>query len=214
MRRRSHGVTGLQVRHLERGRNQVVHQRHPDPIDDAAVHLTLDDHRVDPGTAVVDREEPTHLYHRGAGIDVDHTEVRAIWIREILRVVTDLGVQPTLDALGQVAGAVRAHRDVLDGDRRRWIALDVERPLLPLQIGDRGLKHSGRDDLRLVPDLARDQCRGRARHGRGPTAIGTETERGLVGVTVYDVYVIRRDPELLGNDLRKGRLMTLTLCLN
>ena len=102
------------------------------------MHLALDDHRVDPGAAVVDRDEPAHLDRRGAGIDVDDADVGAEREGEVRRVVADLGVQAALDALGQVTGAVRAHRDVLDGRRRRvgspltWTAA-----LLPLQVGRR-----------------------------------------------------------------------------
>ena len=118
MRRRRRGVSRLEMRHLHRGWNQVVHQRaaeavaflverddlhqrHPDTVDQAAVYLTLDDHRVDAGAAVVDGEEAPHLDHRGAGIDVDDAEVRAVRIGEILRVVTDLGIESALDALGR-----------------------------------------------------------------------------------------------------------------
>ena len=34
-----------------------LHQRHADAVGQAAVHLALDDHRVDPGAAVVDGDE-------------------------------------------------------------------------------------------------------------------------------------------------------------
>lgn len=54
-----------------------LHQRHADAVDDAAVYLTLDDHRVDPGSAIIDGQKAPHLHHRGARVDVDHTEVGA-----------------------------------------------------------------------------------------------------------------------------------------
>jgi hypothetical protein len=34
----------------------------PTPSVEPAVHLPLDDHRVDPGAAVVDGDEPAHLH--------------------------------------------------------------------------------------------------------------------------------------------------------
>ena len=231
MRRRRHGVPGLQMRHLERGRDQVVHQRpaqavallvegdhlhqrHADAVDDAAVHLALDDHRVDPGAAVVDGQEAPHLDHRGARIDVHHTEVRAVGVGQVLRVVADLGVEPALDAVGQIAGAVRAHRDVLDGHRRRRVPLDVERALLPLQVGDRNLEHARRDDLGLVAHLAGHQCGGRTRDRCRPAAVGAQPERRLVGVAVHHLDVVGRDAQLLGDDLSERRLVALALGLD
>src|SRR6202034_2051703 len=104
-----------------------------------------------------------------------HTEVRAIRIGEVLRVVTDLGVQSALDTLGQIARAVCAHRDVLDGHRCRRVTFDVEFALLPFQVGDGNFQHARRDDLGLVTNLAGDQGRGRTRHRCGPAAVGTQT---------------------------------------
>src|SRR6202171_2609140 len=213
-------MPGLEMRHFYRGRDQLVHQRpaetvalfvegdylhqrHPDAVGDAAVHLTLDDHRVDPGATVVDGQETAHLHHGGAGIDVHHAEVRAVRVGQILRVVTDLGVEAALQAFRQVARAVRAHRDVLDGHRSGGIALDVEGPLLPFQVRDGGLQHAGGDDLRLVPDLAGDQGGGCTRYRGGPAAVGTQPERSLIGVAVHDVDIVGRDTQLLGDGLRE-----------
>jgi hypothetical protein len=53
-----------------------LHERHADAVGEPAVHLPLDDHRVDPGAAVVDRDEPAHLHLTGAGVDVDDADVR------------------------------------------------------------------------------------------------------------------------------------------
>src|SRR3546814_2946350 len=46
-------------------------------LGEAAVHLALDDHRIDPRAAVVQRVEAAHLGDAGVGIYVDHADVRA-----------------------------------------------------------------------------------------------------------------------------------------
>ncbi len=92
------------------------HERDADAVGEPAMHLPLDDHRVDADAAVVYGDEPAHGDDGGSGVDIDNTDVRAVWAGEVLRVVADLCLEAALDAIGQVAGAVRAHRDVLDGD--------------------------------------------------------------------------------------------------
>ena len=126
VRRWGHGEVGLPVGHLDRGGDQVVHQRaaeavavlvegdhlhqrHPDAVGEAAVDLPFDDHRVDPHPAVVDRDEPPHGHLRRAGVDVDHAEVGAEGEGQVRRVVDRFGVEPGLDPLGQ-RRASRARR--------------------------------------------------------------------------------------------------------
>src|ERR1700683_4635485 len=118
-RRGGHRVPCFPVGHRESRRDQVVHQRcpkavtvlvkgddlhegHAHTVCEAAVDLTLDDHRVDAGAAVVDSYEPAHLYLRCAGIHVDHADIRPERIGEVLRVVTDLRLEAPLDALGEI----------------------------------------------------------------------------------------------------------------
>ena len=54
-----------------------LHQGHADAVGQAAVHLALDDHRVDPHPAVVDGDEPPDLDLAGARVDVDDADVGA-----------------------------------------------------------------------------------------------------------------------------------------
>ena len=49
--------------------------------------LALDDHRVDPGAAVIDRDEPADLHLCRARVDVDHADVGPERVGEVLRVV-------------------------------------------------------------------------------------------------------------------------------
>ncbi|GAA1299934.1 hypothetical protein GCM10009610_07170 [Pseudonocardia xinjiangensis] len=52
-----------------------LHQRHADPVGQAAVDLPFDDHRVDPHAAVVHRDEPADLHLPGARVDVHDADV-------------------------------------------------------------------------------------------------------------------------------------------
>ena len=134
VRRRRHRVARLPVGHLERRRDQVVHERgsqavtlrvegdhlhesHTDAVGEAAVDLALDDHLVDPRAAVVDGYEPSHLHLGRARIDVHHADIGPEGVGEILRVVADLRFEAALDTLGEVARAMGTHRDLLDGHR-------------------------------------------------------------------------------------------------
>ena len=133
--------------------------------------LALHDHLVDAGAAVVDGDEPPHLHDRGAGVDVDDTDVGAVGVGEVVGVVGHLRVQPALDAVGQVAGAVRAHRDLLDRDARARDAAHVEPPprsvLGPLEVLRRHFEHPGRDQPRLLAHPPRrDHRRGPGHRGR------------------------------------------------
>ena len=151
VRRRRDGLAELPVRALHRGRQQVVHerpaeavavlverdqlhQRHADAVGQAAVHLALDDHRVDAHAAVVDRDEPAHLDLAGARVDVDDADVGAVRVGEVRRVVDDLRVEVPLDALGQLERAVRGHRDLLDRLAALGVALDEPAAELPLEV--------------------------------------------------------------------------------
>src|SRR5262249_11159500 len=67
--------------------------------------------------------------------------------------------------------------------------------------------------LRLVADLARRHRAGRARRRRRPAGVGAQAVRRGVGVAFLDLHRRRRDAELLGDDLRVGRLVPLPLRL-
>jgi len=85
------------VAHLVEGHH--LHEGHPDAVGEPAVHLPLDDHRVDAGTAVVDGDEPPHLHLSGSRVDVDDADVRAERVGEVGRAVDGGRVQVALDAV-------------------------------------------------------------------------------------------------------------------
>ncbi len=103
------GGTGQQV--LREGpRHQVaalvvyglLEQRLGDALDDAPVHLALDDEWVDHLAHVVDARVLADLDPTGLGVDLGHAQVGAVRERERRRVEGRLRVQLRLDPVGQV----------------------------------------------------------------------------------------------------------------
>ena len=230
VRARRDGLAELEVGALERGRDQVVHerrvqavallveadqlhQRDADALGEAAVDLAVDDHRVDAHAAVVDRDEAPHRDLGGVGVDVDDGDVGAVGVGEVRRVVDHLRVEPALHALGHRLAAVGAQRDVLDHRALLGVALDVPAALLPGEVLGPRLEHRRGDQARLVAHLARDDRHRGAGDRRRAAAVGAEAVGRLVGVAVAHLDVLRRDAELLGDDLRERRLVALALRL-
>ncbi len=122
------GVAGGDRRHVAGGGDHVVgegrglqvavgvvdgffEQRLGDALDDAAVHLAVDDQRVDLDAAVVDRDVLQHVDRAGLDVDLDDAHVGAERPREVRRVVGDLGLEVRLEPVGQVVGGERLERD-------------------------------------------------------------------------------------------------------
>ena len=85
--------------------DRLLEQRLRDALGEAAVHLALDDQRVDDLADVVDAGVVADLDLTGLGVDLDRAQVGAVREREVLRVERRVGVQRRLDAVGQVVRA-------------------------------------------------------------------------------------------------------------
>ena len=57
----------------------VLEQCLADTLGDAAVDLSVDDHRVDRTAAIVDGSMPDERDRTGLGIDLDFAALRAVW---------------------------------------------------------------------------------------------------------------------------------------
>src|SRR5438128_12314059 len=228
MRRGCDRMPGLPLRRLDGGWQQVVNEASAANVADlvvrdlyeergrqshreTAVDLALHDHRVDDVAAVVDRDEPADLHFAGARVDVDHADVAAERIGEVRWIVVADRLEPGLHALRMIR--VRGEGDVLDGLRLPRRALDRELPGLPHQIVVGHLQQIRGDLPRLVTHLARRDRRGGAGDRGRAARVGTEAVGRRVGVAFLDLDVLRRDPELLGQDLRVGGLVALALRL-
>ncbi len=91
------------------------------------------------------------------------------------------------------------------------VTLDEPAALLPLEVLWSGLEHRRGDQPRLVSHLSRDHRNRSSADGSRPAAVGPEAERRLVGVAVHHLDVLRRNADLLSNNLGEGRLVRLAL---
>ena len=144
-----------------------LHVRHRVGLGEAAHDLALDDHRVDPHAAVVDRDDPEHVPHAGLRVDLDRGDVAGERPGQVGRVVVGVVLEAGLHAVGHVG--VRGHRALLDGHAARGGAAHVEAPELPLDVLLRHLQQVGGQLAGLGPDLARDH-RGRGAGDRRASA--------------------------------------------
>ena len=93
-------------------------------------------------------------------------------------------------------------------------ALDAVLGAVDLDVVERGLEHVRRDTGAPSPDLAGGlDRRGHADRRRCATAVRAVAERRALRVRVLDDDVLHRDAELVGDDLRVGRLVALALRL-
>src|SRR6185503_6899440 len=107
-----------------------LHVGHRVRLGEAAHDLTLDDHRVDPDPAVVDRDHLEHVPHAGLRVYLDLGDVAAERPGHVRRVVVGDALQAGLHAVGHVA--VRGDRTVLNGHTTVGRAAHVEPAELPV----------------------------------------------------------------------------------
>ena len=191
-----------------------LHQRHPDAVGEAAVDLALDDHRVDARAAVVDRDEAPHRDLAGARIDVDDADVGAERERQVRRVV-DRSRRRARPRRPRAARSSRARPSAIS-----WIVspfsgspLTNQRPFSHSRSSGETSSIAAATSRALSRTLRATSAVAAPRHRRRAAAVGAEPERRAVGVAVDHLDVLRRDAELLGDDLGERRLVALALGL-
>ena len=216
MGRRGHREVGLPRRGLDRGREEVVDEvpaRHVadlvvgdllahgdgEGLGEAAVHLPLDDHRVDPGPAVVEGVETPDARHPGIDVDVDDADVGSEGVGHVGRVVVRDRLEPRLDPRDRLV--VGGEGELGHGLEPLRVALDLEAVDLPLEVVLVHLEEPGGDHLRLGADLPARHCGRRARDRGRARAVGPEPVGRGVGVALLDGDLIGRDPDLRREDL-------------
>ena len=189
--------------------DRAFEQRLADALRDAAMHLALDDHRIDHGAEVVDRGPIHDLGLAGVDIDLDLADVAAGREGEIGRIVERGFLQARLQfGAGEFVRDIGVERDVAEG-RRLVGAGDGELAVLELDVAFRRLQHEGGDLLGLGLDLVERLDDRRHADRAGARAIGAHAELHLVGVAVHDGDVLERNAEPLRHQLREGRLVAL-----
>ena len=128
------------------------------------MHLPLDDHRVDPGPAVVEGVEAPDAADPGIDVDVDDADVGPEGIGHVGRVVVRDRLEAGLEPRDRLV--VGREGELGHGLEPLRVALDLEAVDLPLEVVLVHLEEVGGDHLGLRADLAaRHRGRG-ARDGR------------------------------------------------
>src|SRR5690606_38571043 len=100
-----------------------------------------------------------------------------------------------------------AHAELLVGSG------NGEDAMLMLDILNRGFHEMGGDFLRFLNDLVDRLDNRRAADGKRARAVGTHAEGDFTGVPMHDLDTFDRHAKLVGDDLRKGRLMPLAVAV-
>ncbi len=149
----------------------------------------------------------------GCRIDLDLADVGAGREGEVLRVVERRLLQSRLELVDRVL--VRhiggqgdlAERLLLVG------ALDLVGAVLEHDVGFGRLEKMACDLAALVDHLVQGIDDRGATDRQRARAIGAHAERHLGGVAVDDIDLLHGDAELVGDDLREGRLMALAVAV-
>src|SRR5260221_430047 len=229
MRRRCNRFIGLPVWCLHRGGDQVVLEvarqnvailikrdllihRWGKALRQATMDLPPDNHRIDDRTAVIYRHEAAYMHLPGTPVDVHNTDVATERICEVGGIIIVHRLQTRL----QVRRAVRIgrKRQLLDGLTLARRSLHIEAPRLPLQILLAYFQQVCRNLFGLVAHFPCSHRRRSAGHRRTAAGIGAQSIRSSIRDSMLDIDIVRRHPEFCGDDLRKGRFMSLPLRLH
>src|SRR5215213_4143872 len=220
--RRDRALQGV-VRELWRARDKVVDHRARRQIARllveglryalrySTVELSVDDCRVDDGSAVVDAEVVPDLHEPGLRIHLGDADVRPEREGEVGRVEEELLREYGLHALGQIIRGICGpghigHADVLVGR-----AGDAKCATFELYVVLCRLEHVGRDLPGFIDDLLGCHVNGDAAHRKAPRTVGVAPIRGYRRVAVQDLDVIYVDTKDVGCDLGPARHVALSV---
>ena len=189
----------------------VLQERLADALGQASVDLAFDDHRVHHVAEIVHGDEADDVDDTGLRVHLDFADVRPRRIGEVRRIVERLLREPRFEILqGVVLRHVGRERHLREGDGLVGVD-DGEGPVGELHLVLFGLQHVRRDLLALGDDLVGGLDDGRAADGERSRAVGSERVVRSSGVAVQHGDVLERHAELVGDDLREGRLVALTV---
>ena len=164
--------------------DRLLVERLRDRLHDAAVHLALDDHRVDHVAAVVDRRVALDRDLARLAVDLDLGDVRAEREREVGRVVERRRLEVRLDARGHRVPGPGGEGQLLDRLGALGRALDLPLARRPLEVVGRALEQVRGDQARLVAHLLARQLQRRAADRQRARAVGAEAVGRLARVAV------------------------------
>ena len=181
--------------------DHLLHQRLADALHRAAMHLAGEQQRIERHAEIVDDDVVDDLDDAGGGIDLDLREMGAVRI----------------GAVGAGEGRARVELRRIDAGRLARSAKLIERSVPAMRIVPSLISRSpalvssasAAISFSLLAELARRALDADAAGRNRGRAAGAEPGRDLVGVALVDVDALRRQAELLGDDLRIGGLVAL-----
>ena len=191
----------------------VLQQCLADTVGDAAVDLTLDDHRVDDLAEVVDGGPIDDLDHPGIGIDLHLADVATGRKGEILRIVERPLIQAGFHLVEREVvrhhgrGDDFAERLALVGSRYGEVAV------LELDIGDRGLEQVGRDLLALFDGFVAGHGNRRPSDRQRARAIGPVSPLDPGRIAMNDIDGVERYAQPVGDDLGERGFVSLAVLM-
>ncbi len=175
----------------------------------SAVHLPLDDHRVDARAAIVQRIEAADFGDTCIDIDIEDADIGAEGIGHVRRIVVGNRLQTGLQPRNCLI--VGGKGDFRHGLEPLRIALHLEAVDLPFQIAVMDLQKVCGDHLRLGADFPPGHRGCGTRDRSGPRPVGAKPVGSCIGVAFLHGDIVRRQADLGRQDLREGRGVALAL---
>src|SRR5204863_3825430 len=141
-------------------------------------------------------------------VDLDDRDVRAGGPAEVLGIENVRRFEARLHAVREVVRRPRLQGDLL---RRQRAAVRRERAALVRELALADLELVGCDLARLLEDSLRRVVDGDPADGEAAAAVGVHAERRDRRVAVQHLDLVVADAELIGDDLRDGRFVALTV---
>src|SRR5260221_159214 len=186
-------------------------ERLADALRQAAVHLALDDHRIDDLAEVVHRDKRGDLGFAGVAVDLHLADVGAGREGEIGRVVERVLVQPGLELVERVVVRHVGGEGHLAEGLLLVGAGDLEHAAVVLDVALGGLHQVRRDLLALGHPLVERLDDGGAADRDRARAVGAHAEQHLGGVAVHGLDLLHAEAEAVGHYLRERRLGPLAV---
>src|SRR5215472_10642570 len=161
------------------------------------MNLSFDDHWVDDVAAIIDCDEPAHLYFAGSFIYVHDTDVTAERISQIRRIVVVNRLEPGFDSGWMIC--VSRERDLLDRLCAIGRPFDEEFARLPFEIVFASFKQISGNLSSLVPDLSRRDGTCGAGHRSAAAGVSSQSVGGSVSIAFLDQDITNREAEFLGD---------------
>ena len=177
----------------------------------AALHLALDEQRVDLRAAVVDGDVLVDGDLAGLAVDIDRADVRPERVGEVARLEEARRLEAGLDPGRQALRHIRGDGNLGPRDlavrhaRRRELAVGT------LHVIGSRLEQVRGERLRLGEHLVNRHDDRRAADHHAAAAVGVAPVVGDLGVAVQDDDVFDRHAKPVGRDLGEGRLLPLAV---